>query len=655
MIKLNNISKIYKMGKVEFKALDNVSLKIEAGEFVAIMGPSGSGKSTMLNILGFLDKPDSGTYLLQGRDISNLKDDELSILRNHIAGFVFQQFHLLPRMTALGNAELPLIYAGKRDMKHIAKDKIKDVGLAHRETHSPNEMSGGEQQRVAIARSMVNEPLIIFADEPTGNLDTKSEEEILSILDGLNRSGKTIIMVTHEDEIAKHAKRIIRMRDGRIVSDERKQKKKNQQTKSEVDIRSIDEALSKTHASFGQAEFMDYIRQAVGSIVTHKLRSLLSMLGILIGVAAVISMMALGEGAKESVSESLSSLGSNILAVMPGSRRQHGVAMEAGAVTRIEMQDAKAIANLKEVKAVSPAVSGRGQIVFMNKNWNTSIRGVSPQYETMRNSKPMLGRFFDENELRAREKVALLGSTVVKELFGEIYPVGKEIKINKINFTVIGVLPQRGASFFMDQDDIVVVPVTTAMYRLLGRTYLSSIDVEVKDPELIDSAIASIKEVIIKRHHLTPENENTFEVRDTTEIREMITSTTRTFSILLGSVAAISLIVGGIGIMNIMLVSVKERTKEIGLRKAIGAKRADIRVQFLIEAALMTLSGGLAGILLGAGISSILSTAAGWTVKVSLFSILLSSGFSVLIGICFGFYPAVQASKLNPIEALRWE
>jgi macrolide transport system ATP-binding/permease protein len=654
MIELKNITKIYKTGQIEFKALDNVSLKIEPGEFVAIMGPSGSGKSTMLNILGFLDKPDSGTYLLLGKDISNLDDDELSILRNHIAGFVFQQFHLLPRMTALGNAELPLIYAGKRDMKHIAKEKIKDVGLSHRETHSPNEMSGGEQQRVAVARSMVNEPLIIFADEPTGNLDTKSEEEILAILDRLNDSGKTIIMVTHEDEIATHAKRVIRMRDGQIVSDKRKEKQKKIK-KEEIDVRPINEALSKTHSSFGQAEFMDYIRQAIGSIISHKLRSLLSMLGILIGVAAVISMMALGQGAEESVTQTLSALGSNILTVRPGSFRTRGVAVGAGTVTRIEMQDSKEISQLKEVKSVSPTVVGRAQLVFMGKNWNTSIRGVGTQYETMRNSKPDLGRFFDENELRAREKVALVGTTVVKQLFGDIYPIGKEIKINKINFIVIGVLPQRGTSFAGDQDDTVLVPFTTAMYRLLGKIYLDAIDVEAKDQTLIDSAILSIKALIIKRHRLTPDKEDSFEIRDTTEIRDMMTSTTKTFSILLGSVAAISLLVGGIGIMNIMLVSVKERTKEIGLRKAIGARRADIRVQFLIEAALMTLSGGLAGILLGAGISELLSVIAGWTVKISLFSVALSSGFSVLVGICFGFYPAVQASKLNPIEALRYE
>ncbi len=656
MIELKNITKIYRTGSVEFRALNDVSLKIEAGEFVAIMGASGSGKSTMLNILGFLDKPDSGTYLLQGKDISNLNDDELSILRNHIAGFIFQQFHLLPRITAVGNAELPLIYAGKRHLKELAIEKIRDVGLSHRETHYPNEMSGGEQQRVAIARSMVNEPLIIFADEPTGNLDTKSEEEILSILDRLNEAGKTIIMVTHEDEIARHARRIIRMRDGKIISDVRNGKNVRIKKEKTADIiEPINEALSKTHTSFGQAEFMDYIRQAVSSIISHKLRSLLSMLGILIGVAAVISMMAIGEGAKESLSQSLSTLGSNLLTVMPGRRQHGGVALEAGSVTRIETHDAKAISQLQEIKGVSPSVTGRAQLVAAGKNWNSFIQGAGTHYEQMRNAKPIAGRFFNESEVQTRAKVALIGTTVIRELFGDVYPVGREIKINKNNFLIIGILPQRGAAFFRDQDDIVVVPYTTAMYRLLGKLYLDFIDVEVKDQTLIDSAMASIKDIIIKRHHLTPDKEDSFEIRDSTEFRNMISSTTKTMSALLGSVAAISLLVGGIGIMNIMLVSVKERTKEIGLRKAIGARRTDILVQFLIESALMTLSGGIAGILLGSGISVLLSIMAGWAVKISLFSILLSSGFSILVGVCFGFYPAVQASRLNPIEALRYE
>jgi len=656
MIDLKNITKIYRMGGTELRALDGVSLGVEPGEFIAIMGASGSGKSTLLNILGFLDKPDSGSYLLQGRDIGGLGDDELSILRNHIAGFIFQQFHLLPRMTAVGNAELPLIYAGKRQLNSVARQKIAAVGLSQREDHYPNELSGGEQQRVAIARSMVNEPLIIFADEPTGNLDTRSEADILAILKRLNEDGKTIIMVTHEDEIARHARRIIRMRDGKIISDERRAKRPGGAVvKRGLTTKPIDEAFSDRHTGFGRAVFTDYIRQATGYIISHKMRAFLSMLGILIGVAAVISMMALGEGAKESISKDLSSLGSNLLTLMPGAHRHGPVAIQSGTVTRITLEDARAVSRLKEIKGVSPNVSGRAQLVYGGKNWNTSVLGVGTDYERIRAATPLYGRFFTAEELRMRKKLALVGTTVIRELFNGGDPVGREIKINRVNFTVIGVLPQRGASFMRDQDDIVVIPYTTAMYRLMGKQYLDALDLEVHDPALIDSAISSIKELIIKRHRLTPENEESFQIRDAREIRDMVSSTTRTMSMLLGSVAAISLLVGGIGIMNIMLVSVKERTKEIGLRKAIGARRSDILVQFLIESVLLTFAGGLAGTLLGSGVSSLLSLLANWSIKISPFSIFLASGFSILVGLVFGIYPAVQASKMNPIEALRYE
>lgn len=655
MIELNNITKIYKTGKVHFKALDNVSLKIDAGEFVAIMGSSGSGKSTLLNILGFLDKPDSGEYYFSGREINKLSDDKLSIFRNHIAGFIFQQFHLLPRLSAVENAQLPLIYAGKGKEKNSAREKLEIVGLSHRETHPPNEMSGGEQQRVAIARSLVNEPLIIFADEPTGNLDSKNEKEIISILKRLNNEGKTIIMVTHEALVAKEAKRIIRMRDGIILSDSKNavSKKINSLTDEHpIETGTVPESSSGT---FGQAEFIDFILQALRSIFTHKLRSFLSMFGILIGVAAVISMIALGEGAKQSIAERMSSLGSNIVTVRPGAQRTGGVMLQAGSVTRIEIEDANQIARLSEVKNVTPNITERAQLVYLNKNWNTQVQGVGTGYEEMRSANPVSGRFFTEQELNARSRVSLVGLTVVKELFGNINPVGKEIKINRINFTVIGVVPERGSSPFRDQDDIVIVPYTTAMYRLFGKTYIDSIDVEVKSSNFIDEAISSIQALIIKRHRLTGDNVNSFHIRDSTEFREAMASTTRTMTMLLGSVAAISLVVGGIGIMNIMLVSVKERTKEIGLRKAIGARRKDILYQFLIESVLMTFTGGIAGILLGVGVSALMTTWAGWAVKISFYSIVLSTGFSVLIGLCFGFYPAMQASKLNPIEALRYE
>lgn len=653
MIELKNVSKVYDTGKVKVHALNDVSLTIDEGEFIAIMGPSGSGKSTMLNILGFLDKPDSGSYNLMGNDISSLSDDDLSLIRNATAGFVFQQFNLLPRMTAVDNTGLPLVYAGKRNYRQAALEQLKRVMLSHREEHVPNELSGGEQQRVAIARAMVNNPRILFADEPTGNLDTKSEEEIIGLLEKLNADGITIIMVTHENEIAAHAGRIIRMRDGVIISDEKKRVRKRHSPQPAVPL---DEILGDKHSYLGTAEFIDYLRQALGAIFSHKMRSLLSMLGIMIGVAAVISMIAIGEGAKESIKQSMSSLGSNLVSIRPGSRKQMSIAMESGKFVRFTLKDSKAISRLPEVKLVSESVTGRAQIVFNNKNWNTQLWGTGVNFPYMRAAVPIMGRFFTDDELRSRAKVAVIGATPVRELFGGEDPVGRVIKINRISFRIIGVLPVKGMSFMHDQDDMVVVPVTTAMYRILGKEFLDSIDVEVKNDTIIDQAIASMTELINKRQRLDPvADSDSFEIRDMAEIRDMITSTTKTMSLLLGIVAAISLFVGGIGIMNIMLVSVKERIKEIGLRKAIGARRKDILIQFLIEAAILTLSGGVAGILLGSGISALISFMADWTVRISLSAVLLSTFFSILIGVVFGLWPAVQASRLHPIEALRYE
>ncbi len=653
MIELKNISKTYKTGKLGVRALRNISLKIARGEFVAIIGPSGSGKSTLLHILGFLDRPDSGSYHLGKKEITRLTDDESAILRNRLAGFVFQQFHLLGRITALENAQLPLIYAGKRHLKSKAHDAIKEVGLAHRETHRPNELSGGEQQRVAIARSLVNEPLLILADEPTGNLDTKTEEEIVAILKRLNEKGKTIIMVTHEREIAQSAKRIISMRDGEIVSDEKIDTKSK--TSSIPEDISPDDILFQPHLSQGKAEVMDHLRQGVHAIMSHKMRSFLSMLGILIGVAAVIAMLALGQGARESISQRLASLGSNLLMVRPGSRRMHGVSLEAGAVTRLTMQDAKAIAKLPQVKNVSPSVGGRAQLVYGNKNWNTQVQGAGVDYATMRASVPTVGRFFTEEELRVRQKVVLLGTTVARELFGDTNPVGVTVKINRINFQVIGVLPEKGATGWRDQDDLAVIPVTTAMFRLLGKEYIDSIDVEVRDSSLMEEAESAIGELIIKRHRLNKEREDSFQIRNMAEIQETIESTTKTMTWLLGSIAAISLLVGGIGIMNIMLVSVTERTREIGLRKAVGARRIDIMSQFLIESIALTFAGGIAGVAFGWCIAWFLAIFAGWATKVSAFSIILATTFSIGVGIGFGLWPARQASKLDPIEALRYE
>ncbi len=654
LIELKNITKKYIMGNTEVTAVDDVSVAIDAGEFVAIMGASGSGKSTMMNILGFLDLPTSGTYSIMGRDVTGLEEDELSILRNHIAGFIFQQFQLLPRLSAADNVLLPTLYAGKRDMEKIAEEKLGWVGLGHRTDHYPNELSGGEQQRVAIARSMINEPVIIFADEPTGNLDTKSESEIIAILEKLNSQGKTVIMVTHENEVAAHAARIIRMKDGRVISDERKSKH-HAQPLSKTDSDKIDGALRKTAVSFGRAEFADYIRQAVVSLVSHKMRALLSMLGILIGVAAVISMLAIGEGAKASIEANLNKLGTNILTVRPGFRRSGGVSLQQGEGSRLSIQDAESFIKVDGVKNVSPGVSSRAQAVYGAKNCNTQIMGTAVEYAVMKASVPEIGRFFTESENTSRSRVAVVGTTVIKNIFNGENPVGKRMKINKVSFLVIGVLPSKGAAMMRDQDDIIIIPLKTAMFRLLGKTYIDEINVEVKSPEITDAVKETLNGVIKKNHKVLPGQESIFEIMDFSEMRKAMMSTASTMSLLLGTVAAISLVVGGVGVMNIMLVSVKERTKEIGLRKAIGARRRDILVQFLVEAVMMTFCGGIAGITLGVSISLLFSLIAGWAVKISLLAVFGASFFSILIGIGFGIWPATQASKLNPIEALRYE
>jgi macrolide transport system ATP-binding/permease protein len=654
LLELVNVYRTYQIGESTVQALRGVSVQIERGDFVAIMGASGSGKSSLMQILGLLDTPNQGDYFLHGQNVNTMTEDELAGVRNNVAGFVFQQFHLLKRMSILENVRLPHIYSGlKGDFHQEAIERLRQVGLDKRIDHTPNQLSGGEQQRVAIARALLRDPLIIFADEPTGNLDTKNSAEIMKIFQKLHQEGKTIVMVTHETEIAAYAGRIITMRDGVIISDERRKAIKGL-------VAAAEESRFTFHGTkpvslWQDGRFIGFMAQAFQAILANKMRSFLSVLGIFVGVASVIAMMALGEGARTAMQEQLKSMGSNMLSIRGGSAKIRGASQGAGAVARFTFSDVNEIAGLKSlVKSASGAVNGVGRVVFGNKNWSSSLTGVGYEYGTMRATIPTIGRWFTEEEIKKRDKVAIIGVTVVKELFGESNPVGRVIKINRINFTVIGIAPAKGFSGPQDEDDVVLIPVTTAMYRVLGKDYLSGIFVEVSQPTLIDAARNAISELIIKRHRLKTDDDS-FNIRDMTEIQKMLSSTTQTMSLLLGSIAAISLVVGGIGIMNIMLVSVTERTREIGLRKAIGARKGDIMMQFLVESVGLTISGGLIGIVAGIGVSLLLAIFAGWAVITSVLSVVVATAFSALIGIFFGLWPARKAAELKPLEALRYE
>jgi macrolide transport system ATP-binding/permease protein len=710
LIELIDLHKTYHLGEIDVPVLRGVSLTVSQGEFVALMGTSGSGKTTLMNILGCLDRPSSGQYWLEGQDVTALSPDERAQLRNQKLGFVFQIFNLLPRTSALENVVMPLSYNGvnlsDQEAQHQAEELLQRVGLGDRLDHEPSQLSGGQQQRVAIARALVNHPSVLFADEPTGNLDSKTSEEMLALFQQLNAEGVTIILVTHDEQVARSARRIVRIRDGVVEADEAPPAPPAAaspvpEEKSEAAQRAI--------WSLPRLRWM--LRTALHGLRRNVLRAALTTLGIIIGVAAVIAMMEIGRGSSSSIQRTIASMGANVMLIRPGTASSGGVSHGMGSVMTLTPQDAEAI--LKEcpaVRAVAPIVRARTQVVFGNRNWVPFfIQGSAPAYLEVREWPLAAGEMFSDQDVRNASKVCVLGQRLVNELFQGEDPLGKEVRVNNVAFKVIGILSPKGANMVgMDQDDILLAPWTTIKYRVTGsslsvtnQSSQSSTSSSTSDkvntlsqiypstklqlypeqsttqaadtpqprrfanvdeiltaarsaPEIPD-AIRQITELLRERHRIRPGEPEDFYIRDMTEMTKALSSTATTMTKLLLAVALISLLVGGVGIMNIMLVSVTERTREIGLRMAVGAWSRDILQQFLVEAVLLCFCGGIAGILAGRGISFLITALLHWPTEMSLDAILAAFAVSVSVGVIFGYYPAWKASRLDPINALRYE
>jgi len=652
MIVLENVTKTYQMGETTVSALRGVSMRIESGEFVSLIGASGSGKSTLLHMIGLLDRPDTGTLSINGHNTASLSDNDISELRSETIGFVFQQFHLLKRITALDNVTLPLIYAKGSRPSESPEGLLEKVGLATRSHHKPNELSGGQQQRVAIARALVRRPTVVLADEPTGNLDSKSGAEIMALLRDLHASGLTIVLVTHEPSIAAAADRTIRVHDGQIVEDVRKAA-----TSAPIAAQPLTAGPAvSTKVGLWQMLMINF-DQAARGLWGNKLRTGLSALGIIIGVAAVIVMLALGDAAQISVNRQIAAIGSNRMVISPNYQNTGGVRQKAGAISRLTVDEAMSIdGRIPTVAAVSGGVVGQVQAVYGDKNVNTTMDGRTPGYQDIYNAHPTYGRFFTLDECRQRARVVVLGTTVVANLFGTSNPLGQTIQINHIPFTVIGVMPPKGSNTTGgDEDDKMIVPLQTAMYRVYGKKFVDWIDVAATSADDIPVAQDALLKLTRNWPQIPGIQGDSYRVFNLVEVAKALKSVTQTLAVMLASVAGISLVVGGIGIMNIMLVSVTERTREIGLRKALGARTHDIRTQFLIESVTLCLTGGFLGIVLGWIVALIIGYFQGIWLNPSIMSIMLSCGFSVGVGIGFGYWPAVLASRLDPIEALRYE
>ena len=688
-LRIRDLCKDYEVGSETVRVLQGINLDVPVGDYVAIMGPSGSGKSTLLNLVGCLDRPTAGEYHLGGQDVATLSDDELSAIRARSIGFVFQAYNLIQQLTVLENIEAPLAYQGgvSEEDRDRCRRLADEVGLGDRLGHRPNELSGGQQQRAGIARSLSNRPQFILADEATGNLDTATTNEILDLFDRLNNDGATIVMVTHEEEVAARARRIVRLRDGVIERDEvfRPATGSSEITGRKVAPTSKERQKlpSKKRPSRVATQLRD-LRVGLKSLLLHPLRSLLTILGIFIGVASVIWLLAIGQGIAGKAQEQIEELGANNIILTTSRPPSEQLRERKIYYYGLTDEDCRHLeATIPTIDLAIPFCRRNGQeLRYRDRLARTEINACTPEYRELYSLHVSRGRFLNDHDNETADMVCVLTQELANELFRHEDPLKKSVRIYRNFYRVVGVVAARtelesfkGASRSQDFSDNVYIPIESFWQRF-GDAYsvgnnggrgVSQITLRLKDQNDAIATGEAVTEALRQTHQFED-----YTVGVPLELLEQARNSRLMFMGMMGLIAGISLIVGGIGIMNIMLATVTERTREIGIRRALGARRRDITRQFVIETVLLSVAGGITGILGGLTCGRMIDGLR-WSLTelapemmesmpesikavdpvVLPWSIPLAFGISVCVGVIFGLYPARRAATMNPIDALR--
>ncbi|PAA12480.1 MacB family efflux pump subunit [Pseudomonas fragi] len=644
LFQLINVCRSYSNGHSCTDALRNINLNIHAGEMVAIVGTSGSGKSTLLNILGCLVPPSQGQYILRGRSVTSLTSDELADLRRGTFGFVFQRYHLLGHLNAQENVMAPGLYVEgeKKPLRARAQGLLESLGLSDRLRFFPGQLSGGQQQRVSIARALMNGGDVILADEPTGALDSKSGEEVMAALCDLNAKGHTVIIVTHNNDIASYAPRLIHIQDGCITSDTVDRSASSAAEPPSVPRSRAAQSLS-TNMLSGWPEAM---KIAFSWLVRKPLHAGLTVLGIVIGIAAVSSVIALGEGARDRIVQDINSMGTDTIDIYSG--KDWGD-LYNGSSKKLHESDVGYLRSLPYVDSISPVTSATATITSKSANLSAQVLGVGEAYIRVRGQVLAQGAFFSSDDVGRQAQVAIIDENMRKQLFPSWEdPIGKVILVGPMPAIVVGVIKNAQTSFGGPPVLQVFMPYSTLMSRISGQQFLDSIVLRVADRVSNELAESNVNRLLELKH-----GSKDFFTSSSDSIIRSVARATRVLNLLIITVASISLLVGGIGLMNMMLYSVAERTYEVGVRMAFGARRRDIMQQFLSESCLLCIIGGGFGLLLSLLAGEVLGRLqADFQLKFSFWSVMVAFTSSTLVGLVFGYIPARNAAILDPVEAL---